>query len=393
MGSATPDPAVRRECARGRRPFTPLSALHRHRRCVAASCRVGGHHDAQRCHRFGGERRARRGRRPALLPEHRRAARDTRACVHARGARAHRECRHRRAAGRGACLCSPGCRRGGRRERASVVAKRLGEVVRGAGGAMVGPNCMGRPRRACCLDRRRAARRPLPGTWPCSVSPGRSRMRSSARRPHRAALRRLLRWRGGHRCGRLRELLRQDEGTRAVGLFLETVRRPAAFADASRGARPPASRSSASKVGRSEAAARAALSHTGALVGSVRAFSALLRRYGAIEVEDFHELLETLEILGRRRWPRARLGAISESRRVRAAGRPRRGRRHPVPAPLRGARAGAAGGVPQLPRPGQPARRLGGRPRGGGLPAFAGAAGGVRGVRRPARARRPVPVP
>ena len=68
------------------------------------------------------------------------------------------------------------------------------------------------------------------------------------------------------------------------------------------------------KVGRSEAAARAALSHTGALVGSERAFSAVLRRYSAIEVADFHELVETLEVLGRRRRPQgASIAAISES--------------------------------------------------------------------------------
>ena len=57
-----------------------------------------------------------------------------------------------------------------------------------------------------------------------------------------------------------------------------------------------------------------ALAHTGALVGSHRAFSALLRAYGAIEVEDFPELVEMLEVLGRRRRPRGvRAGAISES--------------------------------------------------------------------------------
>ena len=68
------------------------------------------------------------------------------------------------------------------------------------------------------------------------------------------------------------------------------------------------------KVGRSEAAARAALSHTGALVGSDRAFSAVLRASSAIEVGDFHELLETLEILGRRRLPVGRrIAGISES--------------------------------------------------------------------------------
>jgi len=51
-----------------------------------------------------------------------------------------------------------------------------------------------------------------------------------------------------------------------------------------------------------------------ALVGSDRAFSAVLRRYSAIEVGDFHELVETLEILGRRRWPVGkRVAGVSES--------------------------------------------------------------------------------
>ncbi len=67
-------------------------------------------------------------------------------------------------------------------------------------------------------------------------------------------------------------------------------------------------------MGRSEAAARAALSHTGALVGSERAFSAVLGRHSAIEVGDFHELIETLEVLGRARWPAGnRIAGISES--------------------------------------------------------------------------------
>ena len=106
----------------------------------------------------------------------------------------------------------------------------------------------------------------------------------------------------------------EDPSTRAVGLFLETVRRPDAFVDALRRCAEAGKPVVCLKVGRSEAAARAALSHTGALVGSERAFSAVLRRYSAIEVADFHELVETLEILGRRRWPKgARIAAISES--------------------------------------------------------------------------------
>jgi len=108
--------------------------------------------------------------------------------------------------------------------------------------------------------------------------------------------------------------LADDPGTKAIAVFLETVRRPAAFRDAlgrcARAEKPVV----CLPVGRSEAAARVALAHTGAIVGSRRALSAVLRRYGVIEVDDFHELVETLEILGRRRRPSGpRIAAISES--------------------------------------------------------------------------------
>jgi len=108
--------------------------------------------------------------------------------------------------------------------------------------------------------------------------------------------------------------LAEDEGTRAIGLFVETIRRPGAFVAALAAAAEAGKPVVCLKVGRSQAAARAALAHSGAVVGSARAFSALLRHHGAIEVSDFHELLETLEVLGRRRWPRGlRIAAVSES--------------------------------------------------------------------------------
>ncbi|MGH2994813.1 MAG: acetate--CoA ligase family protein [Gaiellaceae bacterium] len=108
--------------------------------------------------------------------------------------------------------------------------------------------------------------------------------------------------------------LAEDQGTRAVGLFLEAVRRPAAFARALELLAEAEKPVACLKVGRSRAGARAALTHTGAIVGSERAFSALLCRHGAIEVDDFPTLVETLEVLGRKRRPRGRrVAAISES--------------------------------------------------------------------------------
>jgi acyl-CoA synthetase (NDP forming) len=105
-----------------------------------------------------------------------------------------------------------------------------------------------------------------------------------------------------------------DDGTKAVGLFLETVRRPDAFRRALEACAVAGKPVVCLKVGRSETAAAVALTHTGAMVGSHRAFSALLAAYGVIEVADVHELVETLEVLGRGRRPRGcRTAAVSES--------------------------------------------------------------------------------
>ncbi len=105
-----------------------------------------------------------------------------------------------------------------------------------------------------------------------------------------------------------------DEDTRVVAVFLETVRRPEAFAAALRRCAAAGKPVVVTKVGRSALAARAALAHTGAMVGSARSFSAFLRHHGAIEVPDFTTMIEALEILGRKRWPGGRrLAAVSES--------------------------------------------------------------------------------
>ena len=109
--------------------------------------------------------------------------------------------------------------------------------------------------------------------------------------------------------------LAADPGTRAIGLFLETVRRPAVFADALEACAVAGKPVVCLKVGNSAAGARAAMAHTGALVGSDSALAAVLRRFGVISVHDVHDLVETLELLGAHR-PRPagrRVGAISES--------------------------------------------------------------------------------
>ncbi len=196
------------------------------------------------------------------------------------------------------------------------VTDRLAARARELGASLLGPNCMG----AYVPDG--------PAAWnglaPTTTAPGHVAVLCQSGSIADAFL--SLGGRVGFRCivssgaeavtdaSDYLSFFADDQGTRAIGLFLETVRQPDAFVEALGRCAEAGKPVACLKVGRSESAAQAALSHTGALVGSSRAFSAVLRRCGAIEVEDFHELVETLEILGRRRWPTGtRIAGISES--------------------------------------------------------------------------------
>jgi acetyltransferase len=108
--------------------------------------------------------------------------------------------------------------------------------------------------------------------------------------------------------------LAEDEATRVVGLFLETVRRPEAFEQALRRLAEVSKPVIALKSGRSELAARTALAHSGALAGSDWNFSAVLRHYGAIRVEDFADWIEHLVVFSSARPLRGgRIGAVTAS--------------------------------------------------------------------------------
>ncbi|WP_135467261.1 acetate--CoA ligase family protein [Crenalkalicoccus roseus] len=64
------------------------------------------------------------------------------------------------------------------------------------------------------------------------------------------------------------------------------------------------------KLGRGEAGAAAAVSHTGSLAGSAAAWSAAFRRAGMVEVEDFDALLETAGLFAKAPPPKAKGVAI-----------------------------------------------------------------------------------
>lgn len=88
------------------------------------------------------------------------------------------------------------------------------------------------------------------------------------------------------------EYLAEDEATRVIALYVEAIRRPARFREAVRKARAAGKPVVAFKIGRSEAGAKAAVSHTGALAGSDRMYDALFRQLGVIRAKTFEDLLD-----------------------------------------------------------------------------------------------------
>lgn len=86
--------------------------------------------------------------------------------------------------------------------------------------------------------------------------------------------------------------LADDPATRVIALYIETVRHPgkfrAACLKAARAGKPVV----AFKIGRSEAGAQAAVSHTGALAGADRMYDALFRQVGVIRARSFSDLLD-----------------------------------------------------------------------------------------------------
>lgn len=81
---------------------------------------------------------------------------------------------------------------------------------------------------------------------------------------------------------------------KVIGLFIETARDPKGFRKALDRAAKRGVPVVALKVGRTEASAAAALTHTGAMAGSDLAYEALFDRYGVIRVETLDELATTL---------------------------------------------------------------------------------------------------
>ena len=112
------------------------------------------------------------------------------------------------------------------------------------------------------------------------------------------------------------DYLVDDEATRVIALFVESLRKPAAFGAACARAAQAGKAVIALKVGRSELAQKVAATHTGAMAGSDAVLDAAFRRWGVIRVHTMDELLETavlFEALGHTPPASTRIGLCTVS--------------------------------------------------------------------------------
>jgi acyl-CoA synthetase (NDP forming) len=105
-----------------------------------------------------------------------------------------------------------------------------------------------------------------------------------------------------------------DDATRVLALFIESVRRPAEFLALAREALVKGKPIVAIKVGRSQAGARVAKAHTGSLVGDDAVVDAVFRRCGVIRVDSLEDLIITAGLLaGTGPLPGGRFGFVTAS--------------------------------------------------------------------------------
>jgi acyl-CoA synthetase (NDP forming) len=105
-----------------------------------------------------------------------------------------------------------------------------------------------------------------------------------------------------------------DDATRVIALFIESVRRPEEFLALAREALAKGKPVVAIKVGRSQAGARVARAHTGSLVGDDAVVDAVFRQNGVIRVDSLEDLIITAGLLAQTGpLPGARFGFITAS--------------------------------------------------------------------------------
>ncbi|MGO8948957.1 MAG: acetate--CoA ligase family protein [Ktedonobacterales bacterium] len=110
------------------------------------------------------------------------------------------------------------------------------------------------------------------------------------------------------------DYLLEEETTRSVALFLESIRHPDELRRVAEKARALRKALVALKIGSSEASSRTAMAHTGALVGNDTVNDAALRQLGIIRVSSLEDLLSTAGLAGYSDpLPGPRMGVVTPS--------------------------------------------------------------------------------
>ncbi|HEY3604586.1 MAG TPA: CoA-binding protein, partial [Sporichthyaceae bacterium] len=111
------------------------------------------------------------------------------------------------------------------------------------------------------------------------------------------------------------DYLVEDEGTRAIAVFLETIKDATRFQRAARAALAAGKPIVAFKAGRSEQGRRSAAAHTGALATDDAVVDAAFTQCGVIRVSSLEELVATAGLFAStRRWPAGpRMGVVTSS--------------------------------------------------------------------------------
>jgi len=93
------------------------------------------------------------------------------------------------------------------------------------------------------------------------------------------------------------DYLVEQEGTRVIALYLESVRHPEVFLAAAERAMKAGKPIVAYKAGRGALGAKVTAAHTGSLAGDDRVFDAVFRQYGIIRVDSIEDLVTTCGLL------------------------------------------------------------------------------------------------
>lgn len=189
---------------------------------------------------------------------------------------------------------------------------RLAEAARDAGLRLLGPNSMAviniPARIACSVNAALETPALVPGTWSLVSQSGSvmgTLLSRAAARGFGFAKLVSMGNEADLTAGEIALMLADDPETTTILLFLETIRRPDLLAQAAARAHQQAKPIIAYKLGRSEAGAALAATHTGAMAGSDAAANAFFRAHGIIRVDHIETLLEMPPLVTGRRPPPA----------------------------------------------------------------------------------------